>query len=104
ASVETILGLAREPCGRKPRGLLVRCAGHDQSVQSLHVPSGFAELDGQPVEQLLVNRDIALHAEVLARLDETDAEERLPGAIDGDPRGVWVFGGDQPAGQAQAIA
>jgi hypothetical protein len=54
------------------------------------------ELDRQPIEQFRVRRKPTLDAEVVLGLDQPAAEELLPGAVDDDPRGERVVGGDEP--------
>ena len=62
-----------------------------------------AELDGQPVEQLAVDRVFALDAEVLGRLHDPGAEGMLPHPVDLHAGGQRVLGHDEPAGEPQAI-
>ena len=45
----------------------------------------------------------ALRAEIFAGLDDADAEQHLPEAIDRDPRGQRVLRVNEPAGERQPI-
>ena len=67
------------------------------------IPVQSDELGRQPVEQFGVAGPVALRAEVFAGLDDADAEEHLPQAVDGDARGQRVVGLDQPLGQSEAV-
>ena len=45
----------------------------------------------------------ALGAEIFGSFDETDAEEGLPEAVDGDAGGERIRAGDEPAGEIEAV-
>ena len=47
--------------------------------------------------------NFSLNAKIFAGLDQSDAKELLPKAIDGDTGGEWVIAMRQPAGQIQTI-
>ena len=74
------------------------------AVEALDVPAALAEIDGQPVEQLRVRGRFALAAEIVGGLDQAHAENLLPHAVDGHARGERVVFGEEPAGEAEAIA
>src|SRR6185503_19299667 len=71
--------------------------------QRLLAPALRDEFGGEPVEQLRVRGRRALRAEVLARLDESTAEDLLPHAIDGDAGDQGVVLVDQPAREPEAV-
>ena len=75
-----------------------------QFVNPLHRPTGFHELDGQPVKQLGMGRRLALRAEVTQRSRQCRAPPQLsPPAIDGHSCGKGVISGRQPSSQTPAV-
>src|SRR5262249_26787123 len=59
--------------------------GHDDHLdEPLHVPTRFAELDGHPVEQFRVGRQLAADAEIAGGPYDAGAEDFLPEAVDRD--------------------
>ena len=82
---------------------------HGRLDQELHVPTEAAlrhrmgELPGQEVEQFRIFRPRRLAAEILGRLHEPDAEERLPEPVDRHPRQQRMVRIDEPAGEAQPV-
>ena len=86
-------GLARTPIGIREQHRLDDVA---------HVPAALHELDGQPVQQLLVRRRLALRAEVVQNLRQARAEEHLPQAVDEHAGGERIVRIRHPASQVQA--
>ena len=70
----------------------------------LHVPAGFAELDGQPVKKFGVAGGLALRAEILGGLHDAGAEDLLPKAIDGDTGSERIRIIDEPLREAETVA
>lgn len=68
------------------------------------IPTAFAKFCGQPIEQSPVDGCVALHAKIFTGFNEAKAEESLPVTVDDDASGERLFGTDEPAGEAQAIA
>src|SRR5262249_56788393 len=67
-------------------------------------PPVFDELDRQVVEQLRVNRRLALPSEVVQALRQADAEEQVPEAIDKHASGESAGPGlrvSEPVGQVE---
>ena len=95
-----ILGL-RLPAGRLH---LVRLARDDQTVQVLHAPARLHELDGQPVEKLVVHGPWRSQAEVERRCDERFSKMSHPDMVDGNSRRQRVPAVDDPARQCESPA
>ena len=66
-------------------------AHHQRLHQPPYVPALFAEIDGQPIEQLRMARWFALAAEVFARSDQATSKQLLPKPIDRDTGREWVL-------------
>ena len=79
-------------------GPLVGLAGDDGADQELQVVVVSHQLTGQVVTQFLVAGG-AVFAGPVGRVDEADAEEVGPHAIDDGPREVRVVGRGHPLGQ-----
>ena len=71
--------------------------------QRLDVPARVDELARQPVEQFGMTGPLALHAEVVAGLDQALTEQLLPEAIDHHARGQRMVGLGEPLRQPQAV-
>src|SRR5271163_3374405 len=74
-----------------------------QLVHVLDVPSTFAELDGQPVEQLGMRWTLAHDAEVFGRFDEAGTKDFVPHPVYGHARSqriLWTYG---PPGEREPI-
>ena len=71
--------------------------------EPFHVPSRFAKLDGQPVEQLGVRGKLAADSEVAGRAHQPRAEDLLPEPVDHDAGGQRMLGPDQPLRQAEPV-
>ena len=87
AGEELIPRIAFELGGGGAGGLLVGAAGNEGAHEVFLAPPVFHKIDGQPVEEVLVQGHRRARAEVLGRLDEARAEKRLPHAIHGDAGG-----------------
>ena len=61
------------------------------------------ELDGQPIEQVRVGRQLAADAEIVRRFHQAEAENLFPVAIDRHPRRQGIGGAHEPVGQLQAV-
>ena len=115
AREEPVLGIALDQF-RRDRGTLPVGIAHDEKFDHrLHVPglrrlSVYRWKNGrgdkfhrEPVEQLGVHRPLGLRAEVFGGLDDADAEEALPLAVDPDPRGERMIARDEPLREAETI-
>ena len=69
----------------------------------LHVPTGLAELHGQPVQQFRMRRGFALRAEVFGRRHQALPKHFLPEAIDGDTARERMRVVHQPFRQAKPV-
>ncbi len=86
-------------------GVLPVGAAHDDELQgALEIPAMLDEVHGEPVEQLGMARALTLESEVLGGPHDSLAEQHLPEVVHGDASGQGVFGGGQPAREAEAIA
>ena len=102
----------QQPVARVHRGGIGAMGGslavggrvQDQSVHVLQIPAAAHEFRGQPVQQLRMAGRVALRAEIVLGLYDSDAEVALPESVHGDPGRERVVVGDQPARQAQPIA
>src|SRR5205823_2313157 len=84
------------------RRLPIGAAEHNLPVHLLHTPAASSKVVRQPVEQFLMGRLLSLPAEVIARRHQTAAKMLLPKAVDGDARGEWIGGIDEPVGEVEA--
>jgi hypothetical protein len=75
APEQLVLRVAIGEAARVIRGLPIRAAHDDELQRALHVPAGFHELHGQPVEQFRVRGKGALHPEVAHRPHQPFAEK-----------------------------
>ena len=103
AGEQPIVGVAFVESRAGRRGLAVGGREHNRAQDGLLAPLPADELRGEPVEQFRMRRHRALGAEVLARLDQTPAEDLLPESVDGDPRDERIVLVDEPAGEAQPV-
>ena len=101
---QPVVRILGELVRRAERHLAVGGGGQHLPVESLHVPAALAEIDGQPVEQLRVRGRLALAAEIVGGLDDADAENLLPHAIDGHARGERMIFGKEPARETEPVA
>ncbi len=76
----------------------------DQPVQMLEAPARFHELDGQPIQELVMFRLGRPQAEVVHRADQRLAEMPCPDVVDRDARRQGVAAVDDPACQRQPPA
>ena len=67
-----------------------------------HVPAAFHELDGEPIEQLLVYRRFALRAQIIQHLRQACAEQQLPHAVHEDSCRQRILSIHQPVGEVEA--
>ena len=85
------------------RCLSIGVAHDDGFHETFHVPTGFHELNRQPVEQLRMTRPLALRAKVFRRFDDACPEDVSPESVHHDASGQRVLATDQPAGEAEAV-
>ena len=83
------------------RHLLVGLAQHDQADHVLDIPSAVDEFTGQPVEQLRIDRRLALCSQVVEDTTEPGPEELLPHAVHHGSSGERVIARDQPLGEIE---
>ena len=103
AGQQWFAGIVPRERGVGRRALPIRRRSDDLADQRLRVPAVLPEIDRQPVEQSRHGGATRLGAEVGRRADDPRAEQRLPDAIDGDPRREWVLRHHHPLSQAQTI-
>ena len=78
-------GSTSRSSGRSRRILPIGRRHHQQLDHPLDVPAAVPELEGQPVEQLGMDRPLALRAEVLDQAADARAEELLPEPVHEHP-------------------
>ena len=67
----------------------------------LEVPTAVHKLDRQPIEQLGMNRPIALRAEIIHDGGDARAKELFPEPVHNRPRGERIVARNQPVRQIQ---
>ena len=82
----------------------VGTAQHQAADQALLGPAVRDEPQREGVEQLRVGGRLAATSEVIDRADDPLAEQPLPDAIHGDPRGQRIVAARDPVGQLAAAA
>jgi hypothetical protein len=100
---QPVSSIAGELLGRNRRGLTIDRGSDEQPVKPFHIPTGFAELNRQPVEQFGMRGTIAHDAKITGGIDQATAEHFLPHAIDGDARHQRVIGREQPLRESAAV-
>ena len=69
-----------------------------------HVPAGFHELNGEPIQQVGVGGRLGLGPEVLEGGHDSVAEQLRPPAVDRHPGSEGVVFANEPAGEVEAVA
>lgn len=82
---------------------MIDLAGDDGFDELFKIPAGVHEVGGEPVEEFWVDGHFGLDPQVFGRFDESDAEEFLPDAVDGDAGGEGMIAGDKPLGEVEAV-
>ena len=100
---EAVIGVLLVALAIAGGSLAIGTAVQQQREHLLGVPAALDEFSGEPVEQLGVDGQVALAAELLARAHDADAEDRLPEAVHRDAGGERVVAADDPAGEAEAV-
>ena len=100
---ETVVGVLLVELGDAGRGLTIGAGVQEQSQHLLRVPAALDEFRGEPVQQLGVQREIALAAELFARADDAHAEDRFPEAVHGHAGGEGIIAADDPESEAEAV-
>ncbi len=77
-------------------------AGHDEAMEMLQRAAAFAQLAGQPVEQLGMRRRAAHAAEVVRRIAQPAAEMVMPDAVRDAPPGQRIPVVRDPVGERGA--
>ena len=76
----------------------------DQPLNVLQIPARLNQLGGQPIEQFRMRRRLGLHAQIVGRLHQSDAEVMLPQSIDDNARRERILRAHEPSRQAQPIS
>ena len=84
-------------------GLAVGGGEGDGLAESLDVPAGVHEINRDPVQQLGMRGELALHAEVLARSDDPATEEHLPDPVHEHAGGEGIAPIHEPLGKAETV-
>src|SRR6185437_2565248 len=71
-------------------------------MEMLEPPAVLDQFGGQPVEQFGMRGPTAVEAEIVGRIDQTDAEMIMPQAIDDHPREQRIVRPRGPRGQTLA--
>src|SRR6516162_1948786 len=100
---EAIVRVALQLLRGDARGLAIRGGGNDELEKFLYVPAAFDEVNRQPVEQLWMRRRFAADAPVFRRLDEAQAEDLPPVAINRHASSQWVLRAHHPFSEIQAV-
>jgi len=78
---------------------LVGAGKHDLLMKFLETPAAFDKIRGQVIQQWLVDRPLAHHAEVTGCSSDAVAKVQVPNAIHDHPGGERVLRVGQPVGQ-----
>ena len=103
AGDQTIVGVAFVALRIARGGLAVGAGVQEEREHLLRIPAAGDELAREPVEQLRMDGQVALAAELLARTHDAHAEDRFPETVHRDARGERVVAADDPAGETETI-
>ena len=101
---EHIVGIAFLQLSRCHRVLSIGRREHHHAMHALHVPLAIDEFNRQPIEQIAIDRNVTANSEVARGRHQAAPEILLPHAIHHDACRQWIVLGDNPPGEAEAIA
>ena len=96
---QTVLRVHRGAAFMRSRGLLVRAAVENQTVDRLQRPSARLQTCGQPIDKLWMRRRLAPESKVAWCAHESLPEMMVPKSVDDHTRGERIVGTCDPFGE-----